>query len=304
MELRQLRQFVMVAEHLNFRRAAEALHMAQPPLSVAIRNLESELGAPLIARHGRGIELTEAGHAAYAAAKNCLFSAQEVFAAVSTVGTGEYGHIRLAFVGSATYSVLPALLPAFRQRFPGIQLTLSEATNLQALKQLEVREIDAALVRYPTTHISALAYELLEEDSFVAAIPAEHPLARRRRVPLTLLAQYPFIDYSANQVLGLHDLVSMMFQKAGLRPAVVQKATQVQTVISLVQSRMGVALVPSIVRKQAPKHVVFREIESMPEGHLMGVALAYSSESTPIAVLRLRDVAATKYARVDARAST
>ncbi|MFG5776971.1 LysR family transcriptional regulator [Comamonas sp. J-3] len=300
MELRQLRQFVMVAEHLNFRRAAEALHMAQPPLSVAIRNLEAELGAPLFVREGRGIALTEAGRAAYAAAKNCLFSAQEVFAAVNTVGTGEYGHIRLAFVGSATYSVLPALLPAFRQRFPGIQLTLSEATNLQALKQLEAGEIDAALVRYPTTHISALSYEILEEDRFIAAIQAGHPLAKRRRIPLELLVQYPFIDYSANQVPGLHALVSLAFQRAGLRPAVVQKATQVQTVISLVQSRMGVALVPSIVRKQAPKHVVFREVENLPEGHAMGVALAYSSEKTPIAVLRLREIAAEKYTALDA----
>jgi DNA-binding transcriptional LysR family regulator len=291
MELRQLRQFVMVAEHLNFRRAAEALHMAQPPLSVAIRNLETELGAPLFARRGRGIELTEAGHAAYAAAKNCLFSAQEVFGAVSTVGTGEYGHIRLAFVGSATYSVLPTLLPAFRERFPGIQLTLSEATNLQALKQLEAREIDAALVRYPTTHISALVYEMLEEDRFVAAIPAGHSLAKRRSVPLSLISQCPFIDYSATQVPGLHALVSFAFQQAGLRPAVVQRATQVQTVISLVQSRMGVALVPSIVRRQAPKQVVFRDIEDMPNGPAMGVALAYSSENTPVAVKRLSEIA-------------
>lgn len=293
MELRQLRQFVAVAEHLNFRRAAEVLHMAQPPLSVAIRNLEAELGVALFARRGRGIELTEAGHAACAAAKNCLFSAQDVFAAVNNVAAGERGHLRLAFVGSATYSALPTLLPAFRRRYPAIQLTLSEATNLQALKLLDAREIDMALVRYPTTHLSTLTYEMFERDHFVAAIPAGHALARKRHVTLAQLAAHPFIDYAANQVPGLHALVAFAFQQAGLSPSVVQKAIQVQTVISLVQSNMGVALVPSIVGKQAPRHVVLRPVADFPAGGPeMGVAMAFLARHAPATVARMREVAA------------
>jgi DNA-binding transcriptional LysR family regulator len=293
MELRQLRQFVAVAEHLSFRRAAEVLHMAQPPLSVAIRNLEGELGATLFARRGRGIELTEAGHAAYAAAKHCLSSAQDVFAAAGNVAAGERGHLRLAFVGSATYSALPTLLPAFHKRYPAIQLTLSEATNLQALKLLDAREIDMALVRYPTTHLSTLAYELFEPDCFVAAIPAGHALARKKQVSLAELAQQPFIDYAANQVPGLHALVAFAFQQARLQPRVVQAAIQVQTVISLVQSRMGVALVPSIVGRQAPRQVVLRPVADLPPGPEMGVAMAFLAQHAPATVARMREVAAT-----------
>lgn len=292
MELRQLRQFVAVAEHLNFRRAAEVLHMAQPPLSVAIRNLETELGTALFARRGRGIELTEAGHAAYAAAITCLSSAQDVFAAVGNVASGERGHLRLAFVGSATYSALPTLLPAFRHHYPAIQLTLSEATNLQALKLLDAREIDIALVRYPTTHLSTLSYQMFERDCFVAAIPAGHALARKKQVSMAQLAQQPFIDYAANQVPGLHALVAFAFQQARLQPRVVQAAIQVQTVISLVQSKMGVALVPSIVGRQAPPQVVLRPIADFPPGPQMGVAMAFLAQHAPTTVARICEVAA------------
>ncbi|MBL8357551.1 MAG: LysR family transcriptional regulator [Delftia acidovorans] len=291
MELRQLRQFVMVAEQLNFRRAAQMLHMAQPPLSVAIRHLEEELGQRLFARKGRGIELTEAGHAAHDAARRCLASARDVVTAVRAVAGAETGQLRLAFVGSATFSALPRLLPAFRGRYPGVELVLSEATNLQALQQLEARDIDVALVRYPTTHLGALTYEMVERDTLCAALPAGHPLARKRSLSLAQLAGQPFIDYAATQVPGLHALVAFAFQQAGLAPQVVQQATQVQTVISLVQSGLGVALVPSVVRHQAPRHVVLRPVTGVPDKPEMGIAMAFAASHAPATVALMREVA-------------
>lgn len=292
MELRQLRQFVVVAEQLNFRRAAEMLGMAQPPLSVAVRNLGDELGAPLFARKGRGIELTVAGHAAYDAARRCLASAQDVATAVRTVAGGETGQLRLAFVGSATFSALPRLLPAFQRRYPAVQLTLNDATNMEALRQLEAREIDMALVRYPTTHLGSLAYEMVERDTLCAALPSGHPLARKRSLSLAQIADQSFIDYAATQVPGLHALVAFAFQQAGLTPHVVQEAVQVQTVVSLVQSGLGVALVPSVVQCQAPRHVVLRTVTDMPEKPETGIAMAFLAHHAPATVARMREVAA------------
>ncbi|MDD2545488.1 MAG: LysR family transcriptional regulator [Burkholderiaceae bacterium] len=292
MELRQLRQFVAVAEHLNFRRAAEQLHMAQPPLSVAIRNLENELGADLFVRQGRGIELTEAGHAALQAARRCLDGAKDIASVVRQATDGATGQLRMGFVGSAMFSVMPRLLPAFRKRYPGVQLVLRETTNLQALRQLETRDIDIALVRYPTTHLGTLTYELVERDTLWAALPADHGLARKRKLTLAQLAQEPLIDYATTQVPGLHALVAFAFQQAGLSPQVVQEAIQVHTVLSLVQSGLGVALVPSVAQQLAPRGVHFRPVTDIPPTPVMGIAMAFQASHAPATVARLREVAA------------
>src|SRR5687768_3402859 len=137
MELRQLRQFVAVAEARNFRRAAEQLHMAQPPLSVAIRKLEEEVGTALFVRQPRGVVLTAAGVAALSVAQQCMASADALRDAALSAAGGESGVLRVGFVGSATYSLMPKLLPAFRSRYPDVELVLRESTNLELLALVE-----------------------------------------------------------------------------------------------------------------------------------------------------------------------
>lgn len=298
MELRQLEQFLAVAASLNFRRAAEQLHMSQPPLSVAIRKLEDELGVELFDRGRRGVRLTPAGEATVKTARRCLADADEVRAAARRTGAGESGRLRIGFVGSATYSVLPRLLPTYSRRYPGVELVLTESTNLEILGQVESDLLEVGLVRYPTANPTDLQLELVEADVLHAVLPSAHPLARRRSVTLEALAAEPLIDYVASKVPGLHAVVLLAFQAAGLRPHVAQQATQVQTVISLVESGLGVALVPSVSARLASKGVVFRPISDLTTAAGIGIAIASRRDMSASAAMRFRELATS--GRVDA----
>jgi len=291
MELRQLQQFIAVAQTLNFRRAAERLHMAQPPLSVAIRKLEEEVGAQLFERQSRGVVLTAAGAAALGPAQRCLADASALRDAAQAAAGGERGLLRVGFVGSATYALMPRLLPAFRARYPHVELILRESTNLELLALVDSEELDIGLVRYPTGSASDLRFEIVERDVFCAVLPARHPLAKNKRLTLAMLASEPFIDYASTRVPGLHAIVMLAFQQAGLAPQVSQEATQVQTVISLVQSGMGVALVPSVSACLAPRDVVFRPVDGLPASAAISLAMTSRVDGHNAAAQRFRELA-------------
>lgn len=299
MELRQLQQFIAVAETLNFRRAAERLHMAQPPLSVAIRKLEEEVGAPLFERQARGVALTPAGAAALVLAQRCINDAAALRGVAQAAAGGVRGLLRVGFVGSATYALLPRLLPAFRARYPGVELVLRESANLGLLAMVESGEIDIGLVRYPTGSASALRFEIVERDVFCAVLPVGHPLVSKKRLTLARLAQEPLVDYASTRVPGLHAMVMLAFQQAGLAPRVAQEATQVQTVISLVQSGMGVALVPSVSARLAARDVVFRPVHGLPASAAIALAMASREDAYNPAARRFRELALTQSERRD-----
>jgi DNA-binding transcriptional LysR family regulator len=291
MELRQLTQFVAVAEALSFRRAAERLHMAQPPLSVAIRKLEDELGAELFERRGRTIRLTAAGQEALRTARRCLADAGEVRAATRSAAQGDSGRVRIGFVGSATYSLLQRLLPLFSKRYPRIELELRESTNEEMLSMLEAERLDVGLVRVPTIRTGTVQFEVIERDVFHAVMPKRHPLAAQRHVSLKALAQEPLIAYAQTKVPGLQAMVMLAFQQAALSPRPVQEATQVQTVLCLVESGLGVALVPSVSARFASKNLVFRPVRGLPASASIGIAIAFHADKETAAARRLREVA-------------
>ena len=291
MELRQLHQFIAVAETLNFGRAALRLHMAQPPLSVAIRKLEEEVGAPLFERQARGVALTAAGTAALVLARRCVNDAKSLRDAALAAAGGEQGTLRVGFVGSATYALLPSLLPAFRARYPQVELVLRESANLELLAMVESGDLDVGLVRYPTGSASSLLFEIVERDVFCAVLPSAHVLAAKERLTLHELAREPFVDYASTHVPGLHAMVMLVFQQAGLTPHVAQEATQVQTVISLVQSGMGVALVPSVSARLAARDVVFRPVRGLPASAGISLAMATRADTHNPAALRFRELA-------------
>jgi len=292
MELRQLKQFVAVAEHLSFRRAAEHLHMAQPPLSIAIAKLEAELGAGLFRRHHRRIDLTAAGHAALQAAQRCLANAQDVGAMARSAERGEIGTLRIGFVGSATYALLPRLLPRFRKHYPDVEIILREAINVEMLPELESEKLDIGIVRVPTYQPHALEFQVCERDVFKVAMRADHPLAKRRRLSLTTLAHEPLIGYGLAKVPGMQALVALAFQSVGLMPRITQEAFQVQTLLSLVKSGMGIALVPGISEHNMPDGVVLRPIADLPASAALGLAITSRVDNHNPAVLRFKEFAA------------
>ena len=235
--------------------------------------------------------LTAAGAAALSVAQQCLAGADGLRHAALAAAGGESGLLRIGFVGSATYALLPKLLPAFWSRFPQVELVLRESANLELLAMVEASKLDIALVRYPTASASALRFEVVERDVLCAVLPTRHPLAKQRLVSLAELARFPFIDYASASVPGMHAIVMLAFQQADLSPRVSQEATQVQTVISLVQSGMGVALVPSVSARLAARGVVFRPVDGLPPSASVSIAMASRMHGDNAAAGRFRAMA-------------
>ncbi|MEJ7930483.1 LysR substrate-binding domain-containing protein [Ramlibacter sp. AN1015] len=292
MNLQQMKQLVVLAETLNFRRAAERLHMAQPPLSVSIRRLEEELGAQLVLRERRGLWLSPAGEAVLAHARQITFHAEQVKRAAASASSGTSGRLRIAFVGSAAYSLFPRVLPVFRERYPHVELELREGTTTQMLRQVERGDVDLALVRYPVVEGTTALLQPVEADVLVAALPSASPLARKRSLHLRDLADEVFVAYSATAAMNLRVQVVGACQAAGFAPRIVQEAVQVQTVLSLVGSGVGVALVPSLSRMQAPAGVEFRKISDREERLETALAVATHPHNEPAAAQRFREVLA------------
>lgn len=266
--------------------------MAQPPLSVSIRRLEEELGTALVARERGGIRLTAAGEAVLAHARQVVFHCEQVRRAAASAIGGTSGRLRIAFVGSAAYSLFPRVLPVFRERFPNVELELREGTTTQMLRQVERGDVDLALVRYPVIEATTAQLHPVEHDLLVAALPPGSALARKRSLRLGDLAGEPFVAYSAMAAMNLRTQVVTACQAAGFTPRIVQEAVQVQTVLSLVGSGVGVALVPSLSRMQAPAGMEFRKLADTDKRLQTALAVATHPQYEPAAALRFREVLA------------
>lgn len=291
MELRQLRHFLAVAEALSFRTAAERLHMTQPPLSVSIRKLEDEIGARLFLRSTHGVQLTAAGEAALDHARAVLFHSAEMARVAESTAAGAIGTLRVGFVGSAKNWLLPLLLPTFRRTYPGIALKFTEDTNTGLVDALERHILDVGVVRVPLTRRSDLHYVTVQKDQFVLALPSGHPFSRQKEIAVRDLAGEPFIDYTQHAIPGLHALSTMLFQEAGVTPRVVQEAVQVETILFLVGSGMGVAVVPSSATRRGYDGVEFRKLSTAAPQPPLGLAVAWNPRYESQAGLRFRELA-------------
>jgi DNA-binding transcriptional LysR family regulator len=270
MELRHLRYFVTVAEELHFGRAALRLHLSQPPLSMQIKALESEIGTLLLERSRRKVELTPAGAVFLREARDILGRVEQATAAAQRAGRGEVGELTIGFISIADYNVLPLVLSEFRTRYPGVRLNLREATTDALLLDLAEQRIDVGFVLAPILD-DGLDTVLLLREALVAALPERHPLARGRG-PLSLarLADSPFILFPRHMAPGLYDDVVSFCRRAGFSPRVEQEAVQMQTIISLVSAGLGVALIPASMRNLGRTGVVYRSLrEKSPQTEIL-----------------------------------
>jgi DNA-binding transcriptional LysR family regulator len=258
-DTRQLRYFVALAEHLHFGRAAAALHISQPPLSRAIQGLEQQLGARLLARSKRKVELTPEGARLYEEAKRLLGQLERAAREVSAMAAGESGRLRLGFVSLADYGVLPGLLKAFKAARPGVSLALREMLSPEQAAALSAGELDFGLLLPPVA--GDLEHLVVQSERFVAALPARHAAARRRgRVTMRELAGEAFVMVPREIAPGLYDIVAGLAARAGFLPKIAQEAIQMQTVVSLVSSGLGVAIVPASIANLGRRGVAYREI--------------------------------------------
>lgn len=290
MDLRQLRHFVTLAQTLNYRQAAEQLHMSQPPLSQSIRKLEEDLGVQLFERDRRGTVLSGAGRAALESAKLALYHARQVQAVSQATASGELGRLHIGFIGSATFSLIPQLVQTFRAAYPAIDLVLTESTTREICAQVASGDFDAGLLRYPVTQATDLSITPVEPDRLIAALPAGNPLQIKEVLQLIDLADQPFVNYRPSEVPGLHALVVLACQNAGFMPQIKQHAVQAQTLVSLVGAGLGVALVPAVVAKASTPGVVFRELADAQNLPQIGIALALNQRQPVATAQRLKEL--------------
>jgi DNA-binding transcriptional LysR family regulator len=247
-DLRRLRYFVAVAEELHFGRAARRLNLSQPPLSVQIRTLEREVGTPLLIRTQRRVELTEAGRVLLDDARRLLDQAEAAVVHARRAAAGAVGRLAIGFVSTVDYSMLPPLVRRFRQKHPEIALKLLELTGDRQQALLLSGELDLGLSILPSP-AAGLTMRPVFREPLIAAVPANHRLAGRRRATLRSLAQEPFIQFPRELAPGLYDLAIAACQKAGFTPHLAQEAIQMQTILGLVAAGLGVALVPHCMSK-------------------------------------------------------
>jgi DNA-binding transcriptional LysR family regulator len=290
MDLRRIRHFVVLAETLNFRRAAERLHMAQPPLSVSIQKLEAELGTRLFVRETTGVSLTPSGRAVLAEARKLLFHGNQLAETARNALDGTGGTLRIGFVGTTTWGMLQRLLPAFRAEYPGVELMLHEATSVSIVQQLEDRALDIGLVRTPLMQPTGATLVQLERDIFVAALPRGHALAGKGPLRMANLANESFVMYAPSAAAGLYSAVMLACQEAGFLPRVAQQGVQVQTLLALVESGLGVALVPSVMQRYVSNRIVYRPVTDISTAASVGLALAYMVENESPTAARFREL--------------
>jgi len=282
-ELRHLRYFVAVAEELNFTRAAARLHMAQPPLSQQIRQLEEVLGVRLFDRTKHEVRLTDAGRAALAEARQTLAQAERVRIAARRVSEGVTGTLGVGFPGSFPHTTLPEILRAFRTKFPGVRLSLQECSTEEQLELLAAGKIDVGFVRLPVENApESLAVKPILREPLIVALPKKHPLARRTKVTLRALAEEPFILFPRHAAPGLYDQIEAICRRARFKPAVAQEATQIQTIVSLVSAGLGVAIVPRSMQTLHREHVVYRPLAG--RSVMTEMAIAYEKDNPSMAL--------------------
>lgn len=261
MELRHLRYFVTLAEELHFGRAAEKLHISQPPLSMQIRALEGELGVMLFNRTQRHVALTQAGHALLQEARQILARVEQAVLITRRAGRGEIGKLAVGFISVADYNVLPVVLREFRRKFPLVNLTLREATTDAQIRDLIAGRLDVGFLLPPVTEPALETVSILREP-LIAALPEKHALAKKPgKLALEKLKDEPFILFPRPNAPGLYDDVVSCCKAAGFSPRVEQEAIQMQTIISLVSAELGVALIPASLTNLRRTGVIYKPLK-------------------------------------------
>lgn len=278
MELRHLRYFTAVAETCHFGRAADRLHMAQPALSQAIRQLESELGASLFTRTTRQVSLTPAGEFLLEEARRVLRAVDDSAEGVRRVAEGRKGLARLGFTGTAAFTQLPSIARTLQRELPEVALEVhGDLLTPEQCEGLREGSLDLAVLRPPVAG-EGLVVRTIEVEPLVLAVPADHPLADRAGPALTDLRTEGFVLYRA---AAINEAVLRACRDAGFTPHRAHEAPSTAVLLALVAAGLGVALVPGSARAVPLAGVVFRDL---PDAGTVELALAWREK--PSALVR------------------
>ncbi|MDN5504028.1 MAG: LysR family transcriptional regulator [Comamonas sp.] len=271
MELRLLNYFVTLAEELHFSRAAQRLSISQPPLSVAIKQLEQELQAQLFERSSKGVRLTAAGEHLLDKARQLLALSQQAAQETRDVAQGTRGHLRLGFVGSSLYRGLPQALERFQHDHPLVRVDMLEANSAEQILDLQQLRLDMALV-HSIQPPEGIASRLLMEEPFVVCLPDRHPLHASSAIELAELKNERLILFSSLVSPTYHQRIYEMCLAHGFAPEVRHEVRHWLSVISLVSLGQGVALVPQALTRVGMPRLVFRPLKgSHPSSEMLAM---------------------------------
>jgi DNA-binding transcriptional LysR family regulator len=290
MELRHLRSFQVLAEERHFGRAAARLHLAQPALSQQVKQLERELGVTLFTRTTRRVELTEAGRRFGEHARTVLGDVARAEDDMALVASGAAGRVSVGFIGTATYDVLPRVAREVRASLPDVDLELrGELLSPQLVAGLADRTFDVALLRPDPLADGDLSVTPLRTERLVAVLPAAHPLAGRRRIPLSALAGSPFVMHPSGHRSSMHARVLAACEAAGFTPPSMVEVGETATLVVFVAAGLGVALVPEPVRSLGLDGVSYVALTDAPT---IDLALATRADDDAPAVRRVAELIA------------
>ncbi|USX19798.1 LysR family transcriptional regulator [Oxalobacteraceae bacterium OTU3REALA1] len=267
-DLKQLRYFLAVAEEKSFSRAAERLHISQPPLSQQIMKLESELGVKLFARTTRTFELTVAGKALMSEASDLLAKMRMTIDTIRQIDRGEVGRLRVGIVGSAMWGPIPSLLEEFQTKFPRVTWTLHELGPTLQYEALRAKQVDVGFWREPKLDEDDLKQDNLRQElcfreDVCVAINEHHPLAKQESIELMDIADEPMLTLALDKSSFPRYLIQCCV-KAGFQPTIFQEASEPQTLLAMVGAGLGVALLPETTSRIGWPGVVFLPIRSNP----------------------------------------
>jgi DNA-binding transcriptional LysR family regulator len=291
-ELRHLRYFIAVAEELNFSRAAERLHMAQPPVSVAIRQLEQEIGSELFRRSSREVKLTEAGVAMLAGARRTLSELDRGITTARRVANGELGSLRVGFSWSARFDTLPVIGQAFRAGHPDIELLAEEMWNARMVTALRAGELDLAISLCPEIEAD-LTYETMRSEPVIALVSAHHPLAGSDTLTLGALAGDGFLLFPRELAPRLHDALLGLCRTAGFEPTIRSGSFHTGWELQILADVGAVALTPQSVGPHLPEGVVAIPVSDPPDR--LDTSLVWRGDDSSAAAEAFRAVARTAF---------
>ncbi len=263
MDIRQLRYFIALAETLHFGRAAQRLHITQPPLSRQVAALEGSLGTPLFVRNSRSVALTPAGEDFYRHATRLLSELDLAVRSAQATARGEQGELRIGFTMYAAWNVLPGLLKRYAERYPEVRLTLRETLPRDLQQALNAGEIDLGIA-FPTPVVAPLDYRPLFREALCAVLPASHPLAESACIDAGALAGERFVTFPRSTAPTLHAAVTACCEQAGFEPNIHLETHLQQTIVNLVAAGFGIALVPDSMRRLQLPDAVFRSLTHSP----------------------------------------
>jgi DNA-binding transcriptional LysR family regulator len=260
MELRQIRSFLSIAETLHFGRTAELIHLSQPALSLQIRALEEEVGVRLFERNRRKTTLTAAGLAFRDDAAATVSQLDQAIRRARLAAHGKLGLLRVGFISTAGNEIVPNIVRQFRDSNPEVEFSLRNILTTDQIQMLGAGSLDIGFLRLPIGEHPELEVVAVHREPFVVVTPLSHKLAKRKRVALHELSGQDFVMYERSCAPGFHDLIFGMLRDAGVIPNVCQTAGQMPTLISLVDSGMGISILPASAVKHSGASVVACEI--------------------------------------------